>query len=253
MLKHDIKICTPYYNTIDERVEQGIYNLLDSDEINCAWLVKQGTAIAATRNLLINGGKSDLEYQKLKDKFTHYLFIDSDIEVKVEDIKRLLNYNLDIISAVYKSRESEYCYVGGLFKRDKNGIIDALKMKTDSEGLMEVDWVGAGCLLIKKKVLENLPFPWFRYPIIEKYKNGNKHCKLIFEDVGFCISLKEYGFKIWLDCDTEVKHLARTYETDNTNELELLFRNVTDDTNKMFQLIRRLSYRVNYLEKGSKE
>ena len=250
MIDHDIKICTPYYNVIDERVQQGIYNLLDSDELNCAWITKQGTAIAATRNMLINELKSDLKYQKLDGNFTHYLFIDSDIVVKEEDIKNLLEYNLDIVSAAYKSRESEYSFVGGLFKKDKYGnVIDALKMKTDTESLNEVDWVGGGCLLIKKEVFESLPFPWFRYPILEKEINGKKHCKMVFEDVGFCMLAKDYGYKIWMDCDIEVTHLARSYETNTTTQMELLFKNVNDDINKMFQLIREMKYRIWDLEK----
>lgn len=248
MIDHDIKICTPYYNTIDERVQQAIYNLLDSEELKCAWIAKQGTAIAFTRNLLVNEGKSDLEYQKINDDFTHYLFIDSDVVVKVEDVKRLMSYDLDIISGAYKSRENEYSYVGGLFKKHNGKFVDALKFKTDSTGLMEVDWVGGGCLLIKKKVFESLPYPWFRHPIMKIEKNGNTHCSLMFEDVGFCMLAKEHGYKIWMDCDTEVEHLARAYETNNTSQLELLFRNVNDDVNKMFQLIRQMSYRIKYLE-----
>ena len=70
----------------------------------------------------------------------------------------------------------------------------------------------------------------------------------MFEDVGFCMLAKEHGYKIWMDCDTEVEHLARAYETNNTSQLELLFRNVNDDVNKMFQLIRQMSYRIKYLE-----
>ena len=97
MFEHDIKICTPYYNLIDEKVQQGIYDVLDSKELNCAWIAKQGTAIAATRNMLVNELKSDLQYQKLNDDFTHYLFVDADVVIDVDTIKKLLNYNLDIV------------------------------------------------------------------------------------------------------------------------------------------------------------
>lgn len=254
MIEHDIKICTPYYNVIDEKVQQSIYNLLDSTELNCAWITKQGTAIASTRNMLINDLKSDLKYQKLEGGFTHYLFIDADIIVKEEDIKRLLEYDFDIVSGAYKSRESEYSYVGGLFKRDESGgITDALKLKTDTDGLNEVDWVGGGCVLIKKEVFESLPFPWFRYPILEKTVDGKEHCKMIFEDVGFCMLAKEHGFKIWMDCDVEVTHLARSYESNTTTELNLLFKNVNDDVNKMFQLIRGMSYEIKRLNEKNED
>jgi hypothetical protein len=204
---HDIKICTPFYNIIEEKTLNSIYSLLDSD-LNCAWQYERGTAIAQTRNYLINGNKSDLKFQKINDIFTHYLFIDSDIVATVEDIKNLLRYDVDIISAAYQSRENKELIVGGNFKYDKNGNFDdALKSIYTTKGLKTVDWVGAGCLLIKKEVFEKLPYPWFRFPIIEKEKDGNEYCKLMFEDVGFSMLAKECGYKIYLNYDIKVEHL----------------------------------------------
>ncbi len=242
-MKHDIKICVPYYNVIEEQTQQGIYDLLDSDEIDCALLSLQGTNIANTRNTLVNNGKSDLEFQTLPDSFTHYLFVDADTVPTLEIVTKLLSYDLDVVSAAYKSREQSYSYVGGLFEYTDDGEFkDALKLKTDSVGLMEVDWVGAGCLLIKKEVFEHTPYPWFNYPIMEITKNGNKHKRIIYEDVGLCMTLKQAGFKIFMDCDSEAKHLARNYNNDIVTDQEVLFKNVRDDMDKMFQLIRGLAY-----------
>jgi len=254
LLKYDIKILTPYYNVIDTKTESAIHALLDSKELKCAWLPLRGTAIAYLRNKLINEGKSDLQFQKLNDGFTHYLFIDADTVVTVEAIKKLLSYNMDIVAGAYVSRESEYCYVGGHFKFDENkNIIDFINIEHTTKGLIEVDWVGAGCLLIKKEVFENLPYPWFRYPIIEKIKDGNKHAEMVFEDVGFAMLAKNNGYKIYLDCDVKVKHYARNYEREHVTDFELLFTNVNDDLNKMFQLLRMMSYRISYLEKEKEE
>jgi len=242
-MKHDIKICVPYYNVIEEATQQGIYDLLDSEEINCALLSIQGTNIANARNMIVNENISDLKYQKLTDDFTHYLFVDADVIPTVEAIKNLLFFDLDIVSAAYKSREQGYSFVGGLFKYNEDGVfIDALKLKSDSTGLMEVDWVGGGCVLVKKEVFENTPYPWFHYPIAEIKKNGKLHRKLIFEDVGFCMNVKNSGFKLYMDCDTQVKHLARNYNSDIVTNQETLFKNVRDDMDKMFQLIRGMAY-----------
>lgn len=248
--KYDIKILTPYYNVIDTKTERAIYNLLDSKELNCAWLSLRGTAIAYLRNKLVNEGKSDLEYQKLNDKFTHYLFIDSDVVVSVEAIKKLLSYDLDIVSGAYVSRESEQFYVGGHFMYDDNkNIIDFINIEKTTKGLIEVDWVGAGCLLIKKEVFENLPYPWFHYPILEKIYNGKKHTQMAFEDSAFSMLAKKYNYKIHMDCDIDVIHYARNYQRQNVSDFELLFTNVNDDLNKVFQLIRMMSYRIKDLEK----
>lgn len=253
-MKHDIKICVPYYNLIEEDTQQGIFDLLDSEEITCALLSIQGTNIANTRNTLVNDNMSDLKFQKMDKAFTHYLFIDADVVPTVDAIQQLLAYDLDIVSAAYKSREQGYSFVGGIFKTNDDGSFrDALKLKSDSEGLMEVDWVGGGCVLIKKEVFENTPFPWFYYPVKEIEKDGAIHRKLIFEDVGFCMNVKDSGYKIYMDCDTQVTHLARNYNNDIVTNQEMLFKNVRDDMDKMFQLIRGMAYENKLLTEKIKD
>ena len=242
-MNHDIKICVPYYNLIEEQTQQGIYDLLDSEEINCALLSIQGTNIANARNTLINENKSDMKYQKISADFTHYLFVDSDTVPTIEVVERLLSYDLDVVSAAYKSREQGFSYVGGMFKVNEHGEFrDALKLKSDSTGLMEVDWVGGGCLLVKKDVFENTPYPWFHYPVKEISTNNISHRKMVFEDVRFCMNVKESGYRIYMDCDNEVKHLARNYNNYIVTNQEALFKNVRDDMDKMFQLIRGMAY-----------
>jgi len=253
MIKHDIKILTPYYNIIEKRTENAIYKLLDSEDLNCAWLTLRGTAIAYVRNGLVNEHRSDLEFQKLNDEFTHYLFIDADVVVNEDSIKKLLAYDLDIVSGAYTSRESDYCYVGGHFKYENDNVVDFINIEKTTEGLLEVDWVGGGCLLIKKNVFENLPYPWFHYPILEKIYDGEKHRQMIFEDVGFSMHAKKHGFKIYLDCDVDVQHYARNYEQENTSNFDILFNNVNDDVNKLCQLTKMMSYRIIDLEKKLKE
>ena len=50
-----------------------------------------------------------------------------------------------------------------------------------------------------------------------------------------------------MDCDNEATHLARNYNTNISSDVELLFKNVNDDMNKMFQLIRGMSYEIKSL------
>ena len=253
-MEHDIKICTPYYNVIEEEVQQSIYSLLDSDRVNCAWKAIQGTNIANARNYLVNDGNSDRMYQELDTDFTHFLFLDSDIIITEYQLEKLINYDLDVVSMAYKSREHEYTYVGGLFKYNEKGdFLDALKLKSDSTGLMEVDWVGAGCLLVKKDVFADIEYPWFHYPVVSMVKDEVTHSKLIYEDVGFCMNLKDNDYRVYIDCDNEVKHLARNYNTHIANDLELLFKNVNDDVNKMFQLVRGMSYEIKGLNEKIQE
>ena len=247
---YDVKICTPYYNLIEEETQQAIYDLLDSKTFNCAWKTVQGTNIANARNYLVNDGLSDRTYQELQSNFTHYLFIDSDVVVKERQIKQMMSYDLDVVSLAYKSREQSYSYVGGIYSKDDGGnFIDALKFKSDMAGLCEVDWVGGGCLLVKKEVFEHIKYPWFHYPVVHLDVDGIEHSKLIYEDIGFCMNVKDSGYKIYMDCDNEAKHLARNYNEPIVSDVDLLLRNVTDDMSKMFQLVRGMSYELAEIHK----
>ena len=242
--KHDVKVCTPYYNIIEEKCEQGIYNLLDSNTLNCAWMHHRGTVISETRNTLVNNMKSDREYQEMVDDFTHYLFVDADIVVTENAIKKLLSLDLDIVSAAYKSRPNRYVYVGGFFSREDGNVIDVTKTDTNTKGLLEVDWVGGGCLLVKKEVFEKTAYPWFQFPVLTKVIDGHTHKRTTGEDVGFCMNAKKHGYKVWMDFDTEVEHLARS----TNDDFDVLHKNLNNDLNQMFQAMRMQSYTIANLQ-----
>lgn len=56
--------------------------------------------------------------------------------------------------------------------------------------------VGCGCLMIRRKVFETVPFPWFETPY-EQYEDNK--WSMIGEDAFFCIKAEKFGFDIYLD------------------------------------------------------
>ncbi len=56
--------------------------------------------------------------------------------------------------------------------------------------------VGAGCLMVRRKVFEEIPFPWFQTPY-RQYEDGG--WSMTGEDTFFCERAEEYGFDIYLD------------------------------------------------------
>ena len=58
-------------------------------------------------------------------------------------------------------------------------------------GLRPVDYVGAGCLLIERRVFEKVKRPWF-----QAINTARRHLP---EDFFFCEQARRAGFKIWLD------------------------------------------------------
>jgi len=169
-------------------------------------------------------------------------FMDSDQTFHPDTLLRLLSWDLPIISGVYfksPGKPIPHCYeYAGLNEKgipfykslvepifnylDKFGqaIVeessDTFLFPTQKEQLIECDGVGAGCLLVNRKVIETIKPPHFKYT--DDSTGG--------EDFYFCRKAQEAGFKIFIDpgviCGHRMKGLigARhflSWATEDTN------------------------------------
>lgn len=72
------------------------------------------------------------------------------------------------------------------------------------------DFIGQAGMLIKKSVLKDWGYPWF--------KAGQQDPGRLQEDMSFCRDLQQRGYTIWIDCDQILDHYcvmgitARKYE-----------------------------------------
>jgi len=132
-----------------------------------------------------------------REKATHIMFIDSDMEFPPDAIQRLVERDLDIVGGLYPRRQ--YPYRPTINKVDGDRLIVPSSYPMDR--LFEVDAVGTGFMLIKTKVFEKLGEPPY-------FKIQNFHGKQIRDDVYFCISAKRKGFKVWVDPTFTVGHVG---------------------------------------------
>jgi cellulose synthase/poly-beta-1,6-N-acetylglucosamine synthase-like glycosyltransferase len=123
------------------------------------------------------------------------LFVDSDMKVPIDLLAKLVEADKDIVSGLAFKRFPPYepCIFNKCERGSTQFWFDYPK------GLIEIQGVGMACTLIKRKVFEKTPKPWF-------FPEPN-----IGEDLAFCIRAKEQGFKIYCDtnlicghCTTEV-------------------------------------------------
>jgi hypothetical protein len=150
---------------------------------------------------LVYDAREEAGLHFLKTDADFLLFLDSDMVPPADMLVRLTECDKDIVSALAFRRVPGYepcIFKGEEFYRDY------------PKGLIEVDGTGMACTLIKRKVFEKTPQPWF-FP-------GKKG-----EDLSFCDRVKEAGFKIF--CDTtlicghvssfvvEEKHYVKHYNS----------------------------------------
>lgn len=206
-----IVICIPYYDIIDKRTLACVEELLASD-IDCTVrkgrdgnIGFRGTYIGDQRNLLIHNMTSSRVDQKLPENETHYLFLDSSNVLSVSQVKKLVSHDLDIVSAAYHPRGNLDYYCAGKAQYG-GGILQKEYLPITTKGLIEVDIVGAGALLVKKNVFEELEYPWFRYEWVRFEKDGVRYQAQTGEDVGFCLHAKRNGFDVHVDCDCISEH-----------------------------------------------
>jgi GT2 family glycosyltransferase len=110
------------------------------------------------------------------------------------DVLEMTENGKDICSGVYFQWDKDKL-IPLVYKKSKNDFNEEYKTfnETSNEELVEVDGVGAGCLLIHRKVFEAIEKPYF---LFEYNKDG---IISLGEDFYFCNKAQEVGFKIWID------------------------------------------------------
>jgi GT2 family glycosyltransferase len=135
-------------------------------------------------------------------EYDYIMWIDSDTMFQPEDFKKLLDRNVDIVSARVKMDPVRYS--GMPIETDEEGrhrFFTEDDFKKDD--LIECAWASMAFMLVKKSVFESIEPPWFM--TTQKEFNGRKDI-LISEDIYFSLRARESGFKVWLDPKIKVGH-----------------------------------------------
>lgn len=157
---------------------------------------------------------------------THLLFLDADMTFPILAAERLLKADKDIVSGTYFARaDTPTPHVYDFARTDEEGV-DWYRTKATEfaewvkttpgvadqgnesifpQHLIKADAVGAGCLLIRREVLEAMhdeygdqAYPWF------KNREGSKGG----EDFEFCRRARAIGFDVWADFGVQCNHSA---------------------------------------------
>ena len=161
-------------------------------------LLSRGTPLDVCRNMLCQNFLND-------SRFTHLFFIDSDIVFEEpsnpnEAINQLLSCDVPIVSGLYRARKKEGFFYAAWIKNQNCDDKLAFTAITEWTGnFIRVDVCGAGCLLIRREVLEKLPLPFFEWDNITGIPS---------EDFYFNLKAKEHGFDTFVFTDVHCSHIS---------------------------------------------
>jgi GT2 family glycosyltransferase len=174
----------------------------------------QSNNIYFVRNMCLGADVSRGKHQKPFDgkiDYDYLMWIDSDCLFSSQQFARLLSHDKDIVSGIYlmeggdafatvKNWDEEFFKTHGYFQ-----FMTIADMQGKTE-LIDVSYTGMGFMLVKKGVFESMEYPWFR-PL---EKRIGDMVDFTMEDVAFCLTAREKGFRVLIDPQVRVGHEKKT-------------------------------------------
>jgi len=138
-----------------------------------------------------------LRQKFLEGSYDYLLFVDQDIIVPKNVIKKLLSCGKDVVTGLCftrKEKDGEVRTIPVAFVDYGDGRVTHLSMEEAfKDQIVELKAMGFGCALISRKVLEKVDIDYD-----SSLKNG--------EDIQFSVRLNELGIKMFVDTSVKCKH-----------------------------------------------
>jgi len=145
-----------------------------------------------------------------------WLFLTNDDNLCPPDvIPRLLYHDVDFVTGVYLSRIQPFEPVLFGEVKDHENLSTEMDLpeikrsnrwyyrhllKDGDRGMVPIVACGDGCLMIRRRVMEAIPQPWWEY--------GETMSDACDHDVVFSRKVREAGFGMWADLECRVGHIT---------------------------------------------
>lgn len=157
--------------------------------------------VGMTSRMVIHWARNELARQakELKcpytdETYTHILWLDDDMMFNPDLAIKLIEHDLDMVSALYFGR-TKHLPVVYLNSQEPDDPYKHFPLVEVPNNLFEIDACGFGALMMKREVLDKVAYPWFEFD-----KGG--------EDIVFCVKAKKAGVKIYCDATYKLGHLT---------------------------------------------
>ena len=192
-------------------------NLRTSDILPSIWALQRPTGTVFKKASGLGPAKplNEIGRAFMANPGLEWLFLTNDDNVLPPNaLMKLLSHNVDVVSGLYLGKVLPFQPIA-LWKTDRDSEFTYQRLNfTDIQSpapLQQVDAVGDGCLLIRRRVMVDLSHlsvePW--------HYRGSDECD---HDISFCRSVQGFGHKIWLDSTVRVGHTATFNVVPHLNE-----------------------------------
>ena len=169
---------------------------------------------------IITKARNKLVANFMDSECTDLLFLDADVIANIDDVVRLLALatDRDVVAGTYPRRSTDAKFFLDFYLNENHAL------EFDENGLMRVDSVATGFMLIRRHVLEHMIAKHPEW----KYKGDGEgqdeyavfdfaliDGQYIGEDYLFCRRAREEGFTIFLDPMISLPHIGTTEFTRN--------------------------------------
>lgn len=195
MARKKILIALPTAKYIETETFKSIYRLDVPPGCDTHLECFYGYRIDQVRNLIC--------HYAVTNKFDYVLFVDSDIILPEDTLKKLIQIDQDVVTGVYIQRKPgakiPEIYVDDGYGGMKN--IDPANLGSIDQ---ECAGCGFGCCLVKVATIKKIDYPQFSYHHAIRIEDT------ISEDVDFCIKARRAGAKIYYDPTLRCDHIGST-------------------------------------------
>jgi hypothetical protein len=158
-------------------------------------------------------------------EFKRLLIVGRDHIFKSDALKILFEADKDIIAGITVARQKAMSQVKdpvlSIVSDWKDGKpvnltrIECIeKINAEKGQPFKVPVIGDGLMMVKRKVFERMPAPWFYEPPIteeERKEMGKKVLGTIGCDIIFCREALKYGFETWAHPGVQYVHIGKHY------------------------------------------
>lgn len=188
----NISLCVPSNNMVHAGFMNCLFDLTKFCGVKTFGEHGVNLRLLNVRTSLLPLSRTALIKYAIANQADWILFLDSDMTFPKDVLYRLMAHNAPVVGTVAS-------------RRDGKGLSALYDPTVPRTGLVPVDRLGTGVLLLEAKIFHTLPKPWFDLTMCEDElppEEFDRECT--GEDVYLSYKLREAGYTLLLDWDTSM-------------------------------------------------